>query len=139
LSFDDIKTGSVFDYPYLWVREAANKETEGRKPRRVAVGVRIPAKAEGGNDRVILFPITSKDPGDILAVEIPETERRRGGLDHDMRLWIILTEYNEDQIGASYYIDPAATVAAFGKAFFDNVLKLAVANLPNAKGVNRRA
>jgi hypothetical protein len=31
----------VIRYPYLWVREAARGETEGRKLRPVTVGVRI--------------------------------------------------------------------------------------------------
>jgi hypothetical protein len=55
----------VLAYPYRWKREQANNETEGRKPRPVAVGVRIAAKVDGGNDRVILYPITSRRPADV--------------------------------------------------------------------------
>jgi hypothetical protein len=140
LSFAAIQTGTVLVYPYLWEHEHANQATEGRKPRRVAVGVRISAKEAGGNDRVILFPITSQRPADaVLSVEIPETERRRAGLDHDKSLWIILDEYNQDIIGASFYLDPAGPVGVFGKAFFSEVLKLALTNLGSAKAVDRRA
>jgi len=47
----------------------------------VVVGVRIATKLEGGNDRVILFPITSQKPfDDILSIEIPEIEKRQAGL-----------------------------------------------------------
>jgi hypothetical protein len=140
VSFAAIRTGSVLDYPYLWAREHENSETEGRKPRPVAVGVRIPAKEERWNDSVILFPITSKEPSvEELAIEIPETEKRRVGLDYDVRLWIMLDEYNRDIIGASYYLDPNGPVGIFGKAFFSEVLKLALKNLTKAKAVNRRA
>ncbi len=140
MSFADIQTGCVLNDPYLWLREQANQETEGRKPRRVAVGVRLAAKTPDAPDRVILFPITSQPPLDgVLAIEIPETEKRRANLDHEKRLWIILDEYNQDLIGQSYYIDPAGPVGVFGKAFFSEVLKLALKNLGNAKAVNRRA
>ncbi len=140
MSFAAIQTGCVLDYPYLWAREHANKVTHGRKPRRVAVGVRIAAKAPGGHDRLILFPITSQLPQDgILSIEIPETEKRRAGLDHGKRLWIILDEYNHDVIGVSYYLDPAGPVGVFGKTFFSEVLRLALKHLGSAIAVNRRA
>ncbi|MEZ2127876.1 MULTISPECIES: hypothetical protein [unclassified Sinorhizobium] len=43
MSYDLIQTASVIRYPYLWAREAGRGETEGRKERPVAVGVRMPA------------------------------------------------------------------------------------------------
>jgi hypothetical protein len=73
------------------VREAERGETEGRKPRPVAVGVRI-AKPKG-EDLLVLFPITSQPPAyDRFAVAIPEMEKRRAGLDASLRLWIVLDE-----------------------------------------------
>lgn len=44
--YDEIQTAAVIRYPYLWSREADKGETEGRKNRPVAVGVRI-ARADG--------------------------------------------------------------------------------------------
>lgn len=41
MSIDQLRTGCVIRFPYLWVRESERGETEGRKPRPVAVGVRI--------------------------------------------------------------------------------------------------
>jgi hypothetical protein len=32
VSLDDLRTGSVIRFPYLWVREAERGETEDRKP-----------------------------------------------------------------------------------------------------------
>lgn len=140
MSFEAIRTGCVLDYPYLWAREHADKETEGRKSRRIAVGIRIPTKTEGGNDTVILYPITSQPPAEgVLSIEIPETERRRAGLDHDKRLWIMLDEYNHDLIGTSYYLDPTGPVGAFGKAFFEELLRLVFKYFGEAIPVDRRA
>ncbi len=71
MSLDQLRTGCVIRYPYLWVREAERGETEGRKPRPVAVGVRIARR--GGDDVLVLFPITSRQPArDRFAAEIPE-------------------------------------------------------------------
>jgi hypothetical protein len=74
-----------------------------------------------------------------LSIEIPLTERQRAGLDHDKRLWIILDEYNQDIIGASYYLDPAGPIGVFGKPFFSEVLKLPLQYLGSAKAVDRSA
>jgi hypothetical protein len=71
VSLDQLRTGCVIRFPYLWVREAERGETEGRKPRPVAVGVRI-ARPKG-EDVLVLFPITSQPPSsDRFAAEIPE-------------------------------------------------------------------
>jgi len=72
VSFDQLRAGCVILFPYLWVRG----ETEGRKPRPVAVGVRIARST--GDDVLVLFPITSQPPSpDRFAAEIPEMEKRR--------------------------------------------------------------
>jgi hypothetical protein len=59
VSFEQILTGTVIRYPYLWAREARDGETEGRKDRPVAVGVRL-GRMDG--DLILLFPITSRQP-----------------------------------------------------------------------------
>jgi len=122
VSYDALRTGAVIRFPYLWAREAARGETEGRKFRPVAVGVRVPKpKAE---DVLFLFPITSQEPErERFAAEIPETEKRRAGLDRDVRLRIVLDEYNQDVIGRSYYIEPEPPLGYFSKAFFLPLLK----------------
>lgn len=58
MSYDAIRTACVIRYPYLWLREAAGGETEGRKYRPVAVGVRLP---HPDGDLLLLFPITSRE------------------------------------------------------------------------------
>jgi len=137
VSFDDFRTGCVIRFPFLWVREAERGETEGRKPRPVAVGVRL-ARPKG-EDVLVLFPITSQPPSpDRFAAEIPEMEKRRAGLDTTLRLWIILDEYNQDTIGRSFYLEPEPPLGRFSKAFFLPLMKEFIARRASTRGVNRR-
>ena len=119
------------------MREAQRGETEGRKPRPVAVGVRI-ARPKG-EDLLVLFPITSQPPSsDRFSVEIPEMEKRRAGLDASLRLWIILDEYNQDVIGKSFYLEPDSQLGRFSKAFFLPLMKEFIARRAGTRGVNRQ-
>lgn len=137
MSLPSIQTACVIRYPYLWAREAAQGETEGRKLRPAVVGVRLPRR-EG--DALLLFPITSTQPGsERFAVEIPDTEKRRAGLESHLRLWIILDDYNEDVIGRSFYLEPEPPLGRFSKAFFLPVMRNFVARRRRARGVNRQS
>ena len=135
MSFEQLQTGAVLRYAYLWARQAKAGETEGRKDRPVAVGVRIARKS---GDLILFFPVTSKEPeASRFAVEIPPIEKRRAGLDADMRLWLILDEYNTDIIGLSFYMDPAPPLGSFSKAFLLPLLRAFVARRKAAAEVNR--
>ena len=137
MSLDELRSGCVIRFPYLWVREAAHGETEGRKSRPVAVGVRL-ARPSGG-DVLLLFPITSQPPSpDRFAAEIPEMEKRRAGLDATLRLWIILDEYNQDTINESFYLEPEAPLGRFSKAFFLPLMRQFIARRASTRGVNRQ-
>lgn len=134
---DALRTGAVIRYPYLWAREAAIGETEGRKFRPVAAGVRIPKRS--GGDALILFPITSQEPApNRFAAEIPDTEKRRAGLDGTIRLWIVLDEYNQDVIGRSFYLEPEPPLGYLSKAFFLPLLQEFIHRRSQAKPVHRR-
>ncbi|GGE01779.1 hypothetical protein GCM10011390_20790 [Aureimonas endophytica] len=116
MTFEELKTASVILYPYLWAREADRGETEGRKMRPVAVGVRM---ARPTGDALFIFPITTKPPEKgRFAKEIPAMEKRRAGLDTDLQLWIVLDEYNVDIVGRSFYLEPEPPLGHFSKAFF---------------------
>lgn len=137
MSLDALRTGCVIRFPFLWVREAERGETEGRKSRPVAVGVRI--ARPNGEDILVLFPITSQPPSaDRFAAEIPEIEKRRAGLDLAMRLWIMLDEYNQDTIGKSFYLEPEPPLGRFSKAFFLPLMKEFIMRRAGARGVNRQ-
>jgi len=136
VSYGAIKSGSVIFYPYLWHHEALDGETSGRKHRRTAVGARLTHK--GGRDALILFPITTLEPPEgKLAVEVPETEKQRAGLDRSKRLWIILDEYNYDEVGYSFYLEPADPIGQFSVAFFDSVLQKVKPALASLKRISR--
>lgn len=136
MSFEALRTGVVIRYPYLWTREAERGETEGRKFRPSAVGVRL--SRPGGEDLVILFPITSKAPErGRFSVEIPETEKQRAGLDRDIRLWIILDEFNEDIVGRSFFLEPEPPLGYFSKAFFLPIMRDFIARRARSRGVVR--
>ena len=113
MSHDEIQTACVVRYPYLWAREARRGETEGRKERPVAVGVRMP---QPDGDLVLFFPITTKQPeASRFAAEVPAIEKRRAGLDTDRRLWIIFDEFNTDVVGRSFYPSPIRRSADLAK------------------------
>ena len=136
MSFAALRTGAVIRFPYLWARQAADGETEGRKFRPVAVGVRI-LQAKG-EDLLVLFPITSQEPArDRFAAEIPDIEKRRAGLDGAMRLWIVLDEYNQDVIGRSFYLEPEPPLGYFSKAFFLPLLQEFIRRRSQAQAVQR--
>jgi hypothetical protein len=133
--YDEIQTAAVVRYPYLWSREAGRGETEGRKHRPVAVGVRI---AQTDGDLVLFFPITTKEPDrSRFAKEIPTIEKRRAGLDVDRRLWIILDEFNSDTIGRSFYLEPEPPLGRFSRAFFLPLLREFVARRKSIAEVSR--
>ncbi len=135
MSYDDIQTACVIHYPYLWAREARQGETEGRKDRPVAVGVRVP-RADG--DMVVLFPITTKEPDATrFTIEIPLIEKHRAGLDPDIRLWIILDEYNTDIVGQSFYLEPDTPIGRFSRAFFLPLIRAFIARRKSLTGISR--
>jgi len=137
LSFEALRTGAVLRYPYLWARQVAHGETEGRKFRPVAVGVRI--LKPKGEDVLVLFPVTGQEPAPgRFAAEIPDTEKRRAGLDGTMRLWIVLDEYNQDVIGRSFYLEPEPPLGYLSKAFFLPLLQEFIRRRSQVVAIQRR-
>lgn len=110
------KIGDIWRYPYLWKREADAGEEGGRKPRPTALAAVVPISEK--STLLYLLPITGTEPTDDQnALEIPATEIRRAGLSEYKQLWIILDEYNRDELEASFYFEPSANVGSFSKAF----------------------
>lgn len=77
-----------------------------------------------GTTNLFLLPITGSPPdARRLALEVPEIERRRAGLD-DKPLWIVFDEYNHDILEASHVFDPNARVGRFSATFHALLLRL---------------
>ena len=112
------RTGDVWRYPFVWGREAKAGETEGRKNRPCVVPI-VVTSGDGGS-LVYFLPITTQPPRkEHNAIEVPQTELRRAGLDTDGPSWVILDEYNRDRLGASYYIEPNGYMGRFSSAFLE--------------------
>jgi hypothetical protein len=134
------KIGDIWRYPYLWKREADAGEDGGRKPRPTALSAVVPVSEK--STFLYLLPITGTEPTkDQDALEIPATEIRRAGLSEYKRLWIIFDEYNRDELEASFYFEPNASVGSFSKAFlkvmssrFAQAIREKGASMVNRKG-----
>jgi hypothetical protein len=116
------KQGDVWSYEYLWRREHESGAEHGRKMRPSAFVATV--VGHDGRTNLFILPITTKEPGkDRLALEVPQIERARAGLDTDMRLWVMLDEYNHDVLETSFYLDPNGRLGAFSPVFNDKALR----------------
>lgn len=134
--FDEIETGSVVRYQYLWLREYEAGESEGRRQRPVVVGIRL---SRAKSDYVYFLPITTQPPhSDTIAIEVPQIERKRAGLDANRQQWIILSEYNADEIPGSWTLEPDAKIGEFSKVFFQKVVKHWLINFKRSARIGRQ-
>ena len=118
--------GLVIRYSYLWAREFDRREESGRKDRPACVQI-IVAGTKAGTI-VALFPVTSQPPHpDRAALEIPETEARRIGL--ALPAWIIVDEWNLDNLGTSPHIADSRPLGIFSGAFMRRVREAAAARI----------
>ena len=112
---DELETGTVLIYSFLWLREQNKGEDSVRKDRPVAVAFNL-------GHKIGLVPITSQMPrADERGLEIPEIEKQRAGLDVTKRLWIIPTEMNIDDPRNSYYLEPDSALGQFSVAFMEKL------------------
>lgn len=136
---DAPRAGSVLRYPYLWARQAGRGETEGRKSRPCAVILSL--RAGSGQTELRLCAVTTQPPQkDTHAVEIPEIEKRRAGLDGSLQLWVIVDEHNVDVFEQSFYIEPQSQIGAFSSAFTKELQAEMILALRqrNSKAIRRR-
>ena len=130
--------GEVFLYPFLWKREQISGETEGRKKRPVCIAVTI--AAQDGETLVFILPITTQPPlPNRHAIEVPQIESQRTGLEVHVRKWIMLDEINTDVLERSYVWDDRKPLGAFSAAFTAKVRSnlLALAKAGRAAVVDR--
>ena len=131
--------GEVFRYPFLWKREQMAGETEGRKKRPVCIAVAI-AKNDG-ETVVFILPITTQPPLPTRqALEVPQIESQRVGLETHVRKWIMLDEINTDIVERSYVWDDRKPLGAFSPVFTAKIQSslVALAKAGATSVVNRR-
>lgn len=110
--------GQVILYSYLWAREHDRGEESGRKARPTCVLLIVAGK--DGRPRPLLFPITSRPPGPSTRfVEIPETEARRAKL--YTPAWVIVDEFNTDDLATSWAIEDAEPLGQFSRRFMSRI------------------
>ena len=124
--------GSVVRYVYLWAREHDRGEESGRKSRPACV--MLITRGKDGKESPLFFPITSRSPASsTIAVEIPETEARRIGL--RTPAWVIVDEFNTDDIEASFAIEDREPLGSFSRKFMAAIAASAAAAI--RKGSSR--
>lgn len=123
----EFRPGEVISYPYLWAWQQERGETEGRKQRPVCVVIAI-RNAADGNTHILLLAITTQPPqAGRIALEIPDIERRRAGLDDLKQSWIVVDEYNYDIAERSWYLEPDQEfLGRFSKSFMMQIAALFV-------------
>lgn len=119
----EVRSGLVFRYSYLWARQHERGEESGRKDRPVCVQVIVKAGAER---LTMLFPVKSQPQGDSrAALEIPALEARRAGL--RTPAWVIVDEWNEDDLEISPYLAEPNPLGEFSKPFAARIARSAAA------------
>ncbi len=112
------EAGEIYEFAYLWKRQAERGEESGRKDRPACLAVtsgRHPT-------HLFLFPITSQRPmAGREAVAISEIECRRGGLDYPA--WLVLDELNYTTSDNLVDFASLAPRGAFSSAFLENVAR----------------
>lgn len=84
--------GLVIRYAYLWRNEFDSGSEDGRK-YRPAVVVNAVVTGADGKTRVVVSPITHRNPGPERGLLIPPAVKAHLGLDDD-RSWIVTDEVN---------------------------------------------
>ena len=136
MSYDEIQTGTVIRYPYLWSREAGRGETEGRKSRPVVVALRV--KRTGKPDLLALLPITTQAPiKGRIASEIPEAVKQRAGLDRGVRQWIMLDEYNAETLPGTFYLEPQIPIGRLNDLYLRPLLRDFLGRINQVEAVRR--
>ena len=114
----DPQHGDVILYSYLWAREHEKGEESGRKVRPTCVMMIMAGK--DGKSKPLLFPVTSQPPrAGARTIEIPETEARRAGL--YVPAWVIVDEFNTDDLATSWAIEDAKPLGRFSRKFMSRI------------------
>ena len=132
---DDLTSGSIILYPYLWKWQADRGESEGRKDRETVIATRFVIE---GEELFALLPVTSQPPVKgsasygLPALEVQRLQRGNPG-----RLWIILDEFNVDRAVGSFYITPDCKRGELSRAVYRRLYEAFLNAAPLAHRVNR--
>ena len=120
MASDGFKIGQIYNFNYLWSREALVGEESGRKDRPACIIFRLTTEP----DILLIYPLTTKQPAsDRLALEVPEIELHLAGL--KKRCWLIVDEANSVHLSMTYDFASLVPVGRFSAAFVAQVQQLA--------------
>ena len=111
--------GSVFHYPYLWADDA-RAGLQNPKDRTTTLAVTFKRTTVEGATVIHLFllAITDNPREGQTALEIPQIEKRRAGLDPHRPAFVVMNEYNYDILPHSHCYDRRSkTLGTLGKPF----------------------
>ncbi len=91
MALPEPRRGLVIAYSFLWLREAAGGQEEGRKDCPCVIVLAV--ENVEGEKLVTVAPVTHGQPDAGDGVEMPAATKFRLGLD-DWRSWILSTEVN---------------------------------------------
>ncbi len=116
---------------------AQGRSVDGAKDRPCCLV--LVATNDSGQEIIFLAPISSKPPrAGQIALMVPETERRRAGLDRYAEAWVYVDEVNKDRPAESWYLEPQKPLGAFGRSFFSKVAAAVSRNAKVGRIVARR-
>lgn len=132
---DAPRVGDVLLYPYLWLTQQAAGETEGRKERPTVVALRIDRAGPTGTG-LLLVAISSQPPReDQIAIEVPQMELHRAGLDRARPAWAYVSEYNTDVLEQSFYLDRGAEpIGRLSRSFVQQIAGALARTIRERKG-----
>ena len=116
-------SGAVFAYPYLWKADAERGLTDS-KDRTTCMAVRRDVAGTDGNiiSHLLLLGITDRVWIGQLALEVPDTEKRRAGLNPQRPAFVVVSEYNYDVLPHSWHYAPRSeTYGKFSSKFTEDI------------------
>lgn len=88
---------------------------------------------------MLIAAISSKPPrDDQAALEAPDIERKRAGLDRYPRARIFVDEVNQDRVADSWYLEPQERLGSFSRSYLSKISAAIAANIRAGRIVVRR-
>lgn len=116
-------SGAVFSYPYLWKADAERGLTDS-KDRTTCMAIRRDVAGTGGTviSHLLLLGITDQVWMGQRALEVPDTEKRRAGLNPQRPAFVVVSEYNYDVLPHSWHYAPRSeTYGKFSPKFTEDI------------------
>ena len=111
----DLKSGSVFFFPYLWKKQSLEGVTDS-KDRTCCLAFETTSLS--GRKYLIILPISDRPDDPLACVEISAKEKRLAGLDEQRAAYVHIAEYNLDPlIGSIVRRSRSKITGRFSEAF----------------------